>query len=246
MFKKILPYLVLLAAIGQVVAAATISIDAFTGDTYNGLLTLIQPAPFVFAIWGVIYLLSFVYAVYQVIPANNNVYLSHNRPYALFGFVMSGVWLYVAGLDATYVWLTVPILISIAYAFFKAVTPTVREPLSKWRMICSHYALFPYAAWAAIAWVVNVHSIVNQYGLVPNKGINLLVGIFLLGIIAGITLRTLRYVSYSPWYGLVILWASFGIVYANIEQAQGSFLIALFAVILMVIVEILMVKNRKK
>lgn len=243
-FKKILPLLVFLASIFQVVAAATISIDAFTADTYNGLLTLIQPAGFIFSIWGLIYLLSFVYGIYQLFPKNNNEFLEHTRPYVLFAFIGSGVWLWCAGLSLDWVWLTVPVLVAIACLFFETITSPHAHKLSGWQKFFSYTTLLPYAAWTAIAQVVNLHSILNQYGVIPNNDVNLVVAIVLLLVIAGITLRSLRYTKYNPWYGVVIVWATSGIAYANYTQDQGSQVIMGLSLLVAIIATIIMIVKR--
>ena len=229
MFKKILPVLVLLASIGQVVAGATIAIGAFTGDSYGGLFTYTQPAPFIFSIWGVIYVLAIVYGVYQVIPKNNNSYLEHNRPYALVAFVGSGVWLYFAGTGDAPKWITVPILIAVAYALYKAVTPKTEEKLGVWESIASHKALFPYAAWTAIAMFVNIHTIVLQYGLISSTTANLALGLVLwVGIIC-VHSEILKRLGTSIWFGAVGIWALFGIVVANLTDPQGSMIVVVFS-----------------
>ena len=72
MFLKIL---VLVSAITQVVAPAYLSIGTF--ETSERIMQVfIQPAGWAFSIWGLIYTLSFIYAIYQLIPkyenSNNN------------------------------------------------------------------------------------------------------------------------------------------------------------------------------
>lgn len=243
MKTKIISILVLLAAISQVVTAGTISIDAFTGDTYSGLFTLIQPAGYVFSIWGVIYLLSFLYAVYQVIPANDNEYLQHNRPYALSAFIASGVWLFAAGQSLSYVWTTVPILVFMAYVLYQAVVFKPGHESNLQTRFFSHYALFPYAAWTAIAQFVNVHSIVNQYSLIESVTGNLILGVILLVLLAVLVLFTLRRVEYSPWYGLVIVWATVGVVVSNTQNPAGEVTIQLLAGLLGLVSLILVLKH---
>lgn len=226
MRNAILPIVVLIASIGQVIAGATISIGAFTGDTYNQLFTLIQPAPYVFSIWGVIYTLAIVYGVYQVIPSNDNEFLRNSRLYALGVFIGSSVWLYVAGSGDATKWLTILILAIVAWMLCKIIFYSPEQKISKKALIFSQKTLFPYAAWTMLATHVNVHSILNQYGLVPGELWNLITGLLLLTSAAIITIWILRRLEGSVWYGLVLVWASVGIIianYTNIEQ--GSILV---------------------
>jgi hypothetical protein len=76
---------VLLASILQVVAASLLSIGTFD-TTERTLETFIQPAGWAFSIWGLIYLFSIVYGVYQVIPQYDNQVLTATRPQRLLGF----------------------------------------------------------------------------------------------------------------------------------------------------------------
>jgi len=227
--KKFLPALVLLASVGQVVAGATIAIGAFTGDSYNGLFTYTQPAPFIFSIWGVIYTLAIIYGVYQVIPKNNNSYLEHNRMYALIAFVGSGVWLCFAGTGDALKWLTVPILIAVAYSLYKAVTVKTDDSVGMWETVSSRKALFPYAAWTAIAMFVNIHTIVLQYGIISSVMINLILGLVLWAGIICVHSEILKRLNYSLWFGAVGIWALFGIVIANLLNQDGSIVVIVFS-----------------
>ncbi len=246
MFKKILPILVLLASVGQVVAGATLAIGAFTGDSYGGLFTYTQPSPFIFSIWGLIYTLAIVYGIYQVVPRNNNTYLEQNRMYALVAFVGSGVWLYFAGTGDELKWVTVPILIIIAAALCKAVMVKHDESLGLWETVASHKALFPYAAWTAIAMFVNIHTIILQYGLITSVTVNLVLGLLLwVGIIC-VHSEVLKRVGYSIWFGAVAMWALFGIVVANATDSQGSIIVVVFSsVALLYFVYLQLTKNIK-
>ncbi len=226
LFNTLLPTLVFLASIGQVVAGATIAIGAFTGDSYNGLFTYTQPAPFIFSIWGVIYTLAIIYGIYQLIPKNNNAYLEHNRIYALVAFVGSGVWLYFAGTGEALKWLTIPILLAVAYCLCKAILVKVDQDVGIWQRIASDKALYPYAAWTAIAMFVNIHTIVLQYGLISSVTVNLIFGLILwIGIIC-VHSEVLKKVGYSIWFGAVAVWALFGIIIANVTDTQGSIIVA--------------------
>jgi len=122
MFIKIF---VLVAAVAQVIAAGYLGIGTFE-EAERSLPALIQPAGWAFSIWGLIYLLSAVYAVYQLIPKYDNATLRSTRVPALVGFVGSIAWLYFAGMSSALVWLTIPILFIMAIAL----TYVVRAPES--------------------------------------------------------------------------------------------------------------------
>lgn len=230
----ILSILVLLGAFGQIVAAATISIDAFTGDTYNGLLIYTQPASFIFSIWGLIYALCIVFAIYQVVPSKNSEYLSYARPYVFSSFIGTSVWLWFAGQGLGLLWITAPILVGIAYILYKVITfqGGGAQGKNSWERLASTYALYPFAAWTLIASGVNAHSILIQYGVVSNVFFNVFIALALLIAVFVLNVITLRKVNMSPWYGLVFVWATLGIVIANIVNPNGAWLVAVAAGIL--------------
>ena len=245
LFKKLLPTLVFLASIGQVVAGATIAIGAFTGDSYSGLFTYTQPAPFIFSIWGLIYVLAIVYGVYQLVPKNNNAYLEHNRIYTLIAFIGSGVWLYFAGTGDALKWMTIPVLVAVAYCLYKAIMVKTDEELGMWQTIASHKALFPYAAWTAIAMFVNIHSIVLQYGWISSVTVNLVLGLILwVGIIC-VHSEILKRVNYSVWFGAVAIWALFGIVVANLTDQAGSMIVVVFSSLAALYFVYLQIKHKR-
>lgn len=243
--QKVLAVGVLLAAIWQVYAAGVIAIDAFTESSFFGLLNYIQPAGFIFSIWGLIYTLAFIFAIYQLFPKNNSRYLEYARPLVIAAFALSGAWLYFAGLALDLRWMTVPTLIAIAYALYKVVVFQKSEVQGKtsWERLASTYSLYPYAAWTLIASGVNIHSILIQYEIVGTVFWNVFVSVFLLVLVTILSWFTLKQVKYSPWYGLVLVWATLGIVWANATETDGAWLIIVAAGVVSIWTAGLIIKN---
>ena len=215
----ILKILVLIAAITQVVAPAYLSIGTF--ETSERIMTVfIQPAGWAFSIWGLIYTLSFVYAVYQLI--NNNNLLKKTRVPAIVGFLGSVVWLYFAGIDNYLVWLTIPILFLMAISFTFIIK--AKNEGSNLNILLSKKILFPYAAWTGIASWLNVQSLLSERSIITTDLINLLSNGFLFLCIVTFTLIYFKKTSYSMWYGGVMIWAGLGVIYSNLNG--GSILFA--------------------
>lgn len=223
----ILRYLVVLAAIAQVPAAYLLSAGQFESGIANAPVVYIQPAGWTFGIWGLIYLLSITFAVYQVIPKNDNQLLRAVRIPALIAFVGSSLWLVAANSTGAYIWLTIPILFSIAIALCVVVVqPPLANPKAQW---FSYSTLMPYAAWTGIAQWLNIQALVNAEGLITTGAMNTTSNVFLLIIIAFFSLYWLRKAQYSLWYGGVIIWASMGVIAANTGSPEGSVIIATMA-----------------
>ncbi len=221
MFLKIL---VLVAAIGQVVAAATLSIGTFEQST-RAVPVLIQPASWAFSIWGLIYTLSIIYAIYQLVPKYDNTVLNATRLPAIIGFTGSGVWLYFAGMSDNLVWVTVLVLLGMAVTF----TFIVTAPESDRRKtnLFSKHLLLPYAAWTAIACWVNVQSLLVDREVVTNLSYNFVTNLILFGCLTAFTFYYFSKSNYNAWYGAVMVWASVAVIAANLSG--GSVWFALLA-----------------
>ena len=76
-------------AVFQVAAGALVPIGAIAEETPS----LVIPADYAFAIWGVIFALSLAYAVYQMLPSRRADPLLRRIGWPLAGaFVLNGVW----------------------------------------------------------------------------------------------------------------------------------------------------------
>lgn len=215
-----LKILVLFAAIAQVAAAAFLNIGTFD-TTERTLQVFIQPASWAFSIWGLIYLLSFVYAVYQLIPKNDNHVLQATRVPAAVGFLGSIVWLYFAGTGDWQTWFTAPVLFVMALALTRVVVAPDGD--SSLQTLLSKKILYPYAAWTGIAAWLNVQTLITDKGLVTSESTNVITNLILFGCVALFTLYYLRRTQYSFWYGGVLIWAGVAVVFANLATGMTLF-----------------------
>jgi hypothetical protein len=216
----ILKLFVLVAAIAQIAAAAFLNFGAFENTDW-ALPVFIQPAGWAFSIWGLIYTLSLIYAVYQIIPKNDNKILRATRLPALVGFVSSIGWLYFAGQTDWTIWLTIPILFLTAGAF----TYVVNTPDSgdKTQTLLSKKFLLPYAAWTGIASWLNIQALLNDQLVVTNETVNYITNGILFVCIAAFTLYYFKRTGYSAWYGGVLVWAGVGVISANLDGGSMVF-----------------------
>jgi len=227
MFLKIL---VLVAAIAQVAGAAFLSIGTFE-NTQRALPVLIQPAGWAFSIWGLIYTLAFVYAVYQLIPKYDNATLQATRVPAVVAFLGSIAWLYFAGMSNWSVWLTIPLLFIMAIALIGVVKAP--ESGDSKQDFFSKYTLLPYAAWAGIASWINVQALLIERSVVTTDGVNLITNLLLFVGIVGFTWYYFKKSQYNIWYGGVIVWATTSVAIVNYGRENWLFtgLAILFALV---------------
>jgi hypothetical protein len=228
----ILKLAVLIAAIAQVAAAVLLNIGAFE-NTDRALQVFIQPAGWAFSIWGLIYTLSIIYGVYQIIPKNDNKILRATRLPALVGFTSSIAWLYFAGQTDWTIWLTIPILFLMAGAF----TYVVNTPDSgaKTQTLLSKKFLLPYAAWTGIASWLNIQALLNDQLVITDETVNLISNGVLFLCIAVFTLYFFKRSGYSAWYGGVMVWAAVGVIAANLDGGSMIFVGLAGALILAVV-----------
>ena len=227
MFLKIM---VLVVAILQVVAAGLLSIGTFE-TTERVLPVFIQPASWAFGVWGVIYALSIVYAIYQVVPKFDNATLQVTRVPALVGMIGAASWLYFAGMDNWSVWLTIPILFGVAYAFTYVVTAPESGDLKQ--DFFSKYALLPFAAWTAVACWINLPALLLDQSIVTDPTVNLWINLVLfVGIVVGTTYY-FRQSQYNFLYGGIMVWAAVAVTIVNYQRESWTFVVlaALFALV---------------
>jgi len=236
----ILKLSVLVAAILQVAAAGFLSLSTFqnTGDM---LPVFIQPAGWAFSIWGLIYLLSFIYAVYQVIPSNDNATLRATRLPAMIGFLSSIAWLYLAGMDNWLIWLTAPVLFLMAISFVFVIRAPDNADTTK--TLLSKQILFPYAAWTGIASWLNVQTLLTDQAIVTTPTMNYVTNGFLFACIAAFTLYYYKQTKYSAWYGGVLVWAGIAVAYVNVVE-HNNLVFATLGGLLSLIAASIFIKQR--
>lgn len=222
---KFLPIFTLIAALSQFVGLAFFAGAGTFETTIRSLPTYIQPAGWTFSIWGAIYLLSLIFAFYQVIPKNDNQLLRAVRLPASLAFIGSSLWLWAANSTGATLWLTIPILFSmagvLAIVILQPKLPSIQHQLF------SSTILFPYAAWTGIAQWLNVQAMLNNQSIIQSPEINVVSNVFFLACITVWSWYFFSKSSYNKWYGLVIVWATFGVVSANIPD--GNYIIAILA-----------------
>lgn len=237
----ILKISILIVSVLQVVVAAFSDMGTFE-NAKNALPVFIQPAGWAFSIWGVIYTLSFVYAVYQIIPKYDNKLLQKTRLPALIGFLGSIAWLYAASMTNEFVWLSIPILFSMAISFIFVINAS--DTQDKIQTLLSKKILYPYAAWTGIASWLNIQALLNDQLVVTNSTMNLITNSVLFVCIAAFTLYFFKKTKYSAWYGGVMVWAGLGLVSANL--ALGNVMFAAFGGVLILVTLVLYIRQKMK
>jgi hypothetical protein len=156
---------VLAAAILQIAFPVVVNPFADGQDAVRaGESSQIEPAGYAFAIWGPIYLLALVYAIYQLTPpGRRDPVTARIAAPALALYLGSTVWLAAVQWDP--LWATMPILATMAAcASFSLIVSATTFPRTAARVWAATIPFGLYAGWTVCATFVNVAEVAPQYG----------------------------------------------------------------------------------
>ncbi|HVP23848.1 MAG TPA: hypothetical protein VMS77_08055 [Conexivisphaerales archaeon] len=183
-----------------------------TADVSAAFPTLITPAGFTFAIWGVIYALLGAFIVFQLLPGHRGDSFVGKVGYlfmlsSLFNIVWLFLWQYEY-ITASVV-LIFALLLSLIAIYLRL--NIGRSGASRNEKLAVHLAFSVYLGWITIASIADVSSALvsiswDGFGIAATTWAQLVTVVAL--AITLILLATRR----DPGYGLVIVWALFGIV----------------------------------
>jgi len=209
--------------VGNAIAfAATILVNSLAGstkiiggrntaDVSAAFPTLVTPAGFTFAIWGVIYVLLAALVIFQFLPSHRRDSFN-GRIGGLFivSSLLNIVWLFLwqNELIVESVLVIFCLLITLAAIYLRL--DVGRSTVSLRERLCIHLPFSVYLGWITVASIANVSSALvsiewNGLGLSPTLWAQLVVVVAL-----GITLLVLG-TRRDPAYGLVVTWALVGI-----------------------------------
>ncbi len=184
-------------------------------DRYD---TLFAPIGFTFAIWGVIYLLLGVYTVYQLVRTNSLVQAI--TPWYVASSVLNGLWIVAWHFEL--LWLALLIIVGLLITLIRInkTTTSARSSLATTLAIRIPFAI--YFGWVTVATVANVSALLVQWGW---RGGNLLseegwtIAVLIVAALIG---PTVVYINRSPAFGLVLVWAFFGIYSRHVSPTEWA------------------------
>lgn len=185
-----------------------------TGEASDAYGNLFTPAGLTFSIWGLIYLLLFVYTLYQFGFGQKNTSLEREKLFATINryFLATSIaniaWIFAWHYGV--IWLSVLIMLWLLFFLIKIADVVNKEKFSVTDTFCISAPFSVYFGWITVATIANMTVFLmslgwNRFGLAEAVWavIILLVG-------AGIgTVRTWK--DKNIFYGLVLVWAYGGI-----------------------------------
>jgi len=201
-------YLVMVAVNGLAVTLPINGVE--TGDVSDRYGSLFAPAGFTFSIWGVIYTLLGIYSVYQLIRTNELIE-AITIPY-IASSVLNTIWILCWHYDL--IWLSVLVMIGILISLIRIVDTiaahgvTIGNDPARYLMQRAPFSV--YFGWICVATVANVSTFLISVGWRGSGFSEEIWTVLTLVVAAAIGLAATT-VNRDVAYGLVFVWAFFGI-----------------------------------
>lgn len=181
-----------------------------TGEISDKYNTLFTPSGFTFSIWGLIYLLLGIFIVSNLF---DNRYASSDTNIVLYLFlistVLNGSWLFAWHNDRI-------LLSSIIMILFLITLLSILHFIPK-EDVLGYTTFSIYSGWISVALIANISILITKYDISLFMNYQwvwfILILITSVGIMITMFLRTGNYI-----YGMVFLWAYFGIAMKFIEK----------------------------
>lgn len=184
-------------------------------DKYD---TLFAPIGFTFAIWGVIYLLLGVYTVYQLV--RDHPWMDAITPWYIASSLLNGLWIIAWHYER--LWLALLIIVGLLFTLLRVNKVTTPSRASWGATSAIRIPFAVYFGWVTVATVANVSALLVQLGW---RGENVLgeEGWTILVLVVAATIGSfVVLVNRSPAYGLVLVWAFFGIYSRHLAPEEWN------------------------
>lgn len=171
------------------------------------------PSGYVFAIWGIIYILLIGFIIYQFRPiAKENGTLEAVGWWFVVSSVANVVWLFLFLLDQ--VWLsTVVMLVLLGSLIMIYQRLKIGQGQVDWQQKwAAHIPFSVYLGWISVATVANFSAALYESGQITSfLGIGADIWTVIMMLVAGGLAATMLFRRFDIAYALVIIWALYGI-----------------------------------
>jgi benzodiazapine receptor len=182
-----------------------------TAQISDAYPTLITPAGYVFAIWGIIYALLFVFVVFQALPSKRDKpFLREVGVLFVLSGVLNVVWLFLWQYDfvALSVVPMMALLASLVAIYLRL--KVGKSNVSLREKACVHLPFSVYFGWITVAAAADVAAALSDVGWVKWVSADAVWGVLAMAAVLVITLAVIA-LRRDVAYGLVIIWALVGI-----------------------------------
>ncbi|QNL49007.1 hypothetical protein H8S90_19985 [Olivibacter sp. SDN3] len=189
----------------------------------------ITPANFTFSIWSLIYTALFIMVIYHLIHAfRKPENFITNKELSLIGFVFAvnqlsiGMWVYT--------WLNDMPGVSLSLLFVQLFTlyiidrrlSMLNPRMGKISLFVTQLPLSIYFGWITIATLANFAAWLVSLGWLANPIVDLYTS-YLLIVLAVVVGTIVTYFKHNIFFGLVVIWAIYGIIMQQLELDNKTF-----------------------
>ncbi|HSV50087.1 MAG TPA: hypothetical protein VLH35_07195 [Candidatus Acidoferrales bacterium] len=239
---------VLTVIVNAIAGSTTLIGGQNTAAVSDKFPTLITPAGYVFAIWGIIYLLLGVFVVYQALPRErNNEYVGRIGWLFVLSSIVNIAWIFMW--QSEYLAFSVGLIVAYLLTLI-AIYLRLNIGKSKFKLgerLAVHLPFSVFLGWLSIATIANISLTLVAYNW---DGFGIAAETWAVLIIAVALALTLLMLSIRKdiAYALVVIWALVGI---SVKQTNPNVVLAtqvgavIAAVATLVILVLLAIKRRK-
>ncbi len=241
-------FFVLTVIVNGIAGSTTLIGGQNTAAVSNKYPTLITPAPYVFAIWGIIYVLLGIFVVYQALPKQKDNEFTHKIGWLfVLSSILNMVWIVVWQFE----YLTVSVALIVAY-LLSLIAIYLRLNIGRAKVKTSeklavHVPFSVYLGWLSIATIANITLVLvangwNGGGIAAETWAVIIVAVAL--VLTMLMLGIRKDIAYA----LVVIWALIGI---SVNQTNTNIVLAtqvaaaIAAVALLATVAFIAIKRRK-
>ncbi len=199
-----------------------------TGDISDKYDTLFAPIGFTFSIWGVIYLLLGVYTVAQLTKTNRVI--EAITPWFIASSLLNSAW--IVAWHYELLWLSLLIIVGLLVTLIFINKYTTAERVDWPNTLAVRLPFAIYFGWVTVATVANASALLVQWGWQGEELWGPTGWTVLILIVAAAIGSWVALLNASPAYGLVLVWAFWGILSRHLaadewNQAYPGIILAL-------------------
>lgn len=184
-------------------------------DSYPNLFT---PAGYVFSIWSVIYILLFLFSVYQALQSQKDrSFLKKISIYFLLSCMANITWIFLWHYE--YIVLSVVLMFALLGSLimiYLRLDIGRSQQVSREERLYVHLPFSVYLGWITVATIANIAAALVSIGW-NGFGINDITWTMMMILIATLLTVTIILTRRDIGYGLVIIWALGGIIFKQIQ-----------------------------
>jgi hypothetical protein len=199
--------------------ATTLPLNGLTPDQISDKYdTLFAPIGFTFSIWGIIFTLLGVYSVYQLL--RDNEWIRTITPWFIASNLLNGTWIVAWHYEV--IWVSLVIIVSLLLVLIRITRTTTSARVGLGTTFAMVLPFNVYFGWITVATVANVSALLVQQGWRGGGILSEEAWTIVILVVAAAIGVTTALSNRSIAYGLVLVWAYFGILSRHLSPEEWN------------------------